>query len=438
MNIIEVNRNTLAALYENNPTSFEGITLEGNMLKYGSEEVDISKYNINDLLTDNENFVASLGNLSSEDVFKIIRLHATLLGTSQGITRGPAKDENESKQICEEIKQENPLMKSISVVHKNDEGIKREYINIVASDGKDHLFPNDRNVNVFMIYEFLKLQKGGNDVTPDELIEAVYRKLYDVHLSTAEDLMDKESTSEDFRNKLERINEPHKDSKTVRVVGNEEHDIAVISDMTDPTNHKVVTFDQNEFGDLVVNQHGNDASQDEYIMTQVDEVYDKEQDEEEVVALLINTQEFYDLINSPRLLTEEERNSVNLYYGYLGDLMMYEDYLVPELRKMLQDFKDFVYELQYGDVHIPLNDKQRESVDKLTEMEAAVKEADESKFQQSMVTEKVKRLERIRPVDNYGVPIDEDNAGMVSTIQVLAFIIGIAIILTAITLYLIS
>jgi hypothetical protein len=55
-----------------------------------------------------------------------------------------------------------------------------------------------------------------------------------------------------------------------------------------------------------------------------------------------------------------------------------------------------------------------------------------------MVTEKVKRLERIRPVDNYGVPIDEDNAGMVSTIQVLAFIIGIAIILTAITLYLIS
>ena len=120
--------------------------------------------------------------------------------------------------------------------------------------------------------------------------------MYDVHLSAAEDLMDKEGTSEDFRNKLNIINEPHKDSKTVKVVGNEEHDIAVISDMTDSTNHKVVTFDQNEFGDLVVNQHGNDASQDEYIMTQVDEVYDKEQDEEEVVALLINTQEFYDLL----------------------------------------------------------------------------------------------------------------------------------------------
>lgn len=438
MNIIEVNRNTLAALYEKNSSSFDGITLDGNMLKHGNEEVDISKYNINDLLTDNENFAASLGSLSPEDVFKIIRLHATLLGTSKGITRGPAKSEDDSQQKIEEIKLENPLLKSISIAYKDDEGIKREYINIVGSDGKDHLFPNDRNVNVFMIYDFLKLQKGGTDVTPDELIDAVYRKLYDVHLSTAEDLRDKDSTSVDFKNKIERINEPYKDSKTVSVVGDEKHDIAIISDMDDPTNHKVVTFNQNKFGDLVVNQHGNDASEDEYKMKQVDEVYDKEQDEEEVVALLINTQEFYDLINSPKLLTEEERNSVNLYYGYLGDLMMYEDYLVPELRKMLQDFKDFVYELQYGDVHIPLNDKQRESIDKLTDMETAVKEADESKLQHSMDTEKIKRLERIGPADNYGVPIDEDNAGMVSTIQVLAFIIGIAIILTAITLYLIS
>ena len=438
MNIIEVNRNTLAALYEKNSSSFDGITLDGNMLKHGNEEVDISKYNINDLLTDNENFAASLGSLSPEDVFKIIRLHATLLGTSKGITRGPAKSEDDSQQKIEEIKLENPLLKSISIAYKDDEGIKREYINIVGSDGNDHLFPNDRNVNVFMIYDFLKLQKGGTDVTPDELIDAVYRKLYESHLSTAEELRDKDSTSVDFKNKIERINEPYKDSKTVSVVGDEKHDIAIISDMDDPTNHKVVTFNQNKFGDLVVNQHGNDASEDEYKMKQVDEVYDKEQDEEEVVALLINTQEFYDLINSPKLLTEEERNSVNLYYGYLGDLMMYEDYLVPELRKMLQDFKDFVYELQYGDVHIPLNDKQRESIDKLTDMETAVKEADESKLQHSMDTEKIKRLERIGPADNYGVPIDEDNAGMVSTIQVLAFIIGIAIILTAITLYLIS
>ncbi len=456
MNTLEVNANTLATLYEQSPLSFEGITLDGNMLKYNGEEVDISEFNINDLLADNNNFAASLGSLSSEDVFKIIRLHATLLGNNNSVTRGPKKDEDESKKRIEIIKQENPLMRNISVVHKNDRGIKREYINIVASDGKDHLFPNDRNVNVFDMYELLKLQNGGRDVTPDELIAAIYRKLYDVKLGVAEDIMEKDNTSEDFANKLERVNEPYKDSKTVNVVGSEEHDIAIISDMTDPTNHRVVTFDQNEFGDLVVNQHGQNVVGTDTISrtntdstvvgaTQgVDETVESnneifEKDEEEIEALLIQTQEFYDLLNSPEQLTEEQRRSVDLYYAYLGDLLMYEDYLVPELRKMLQDFRAYVYELEYGDVHVPINDKQREAIAKLEEMNQTV-EVTQDGLEADKIDDGVKKLQRIRPADNYNgqTDRDEDNAGMISTVQVIAFIIGISIILTAVTLYLLS
>ena len=174
MDTLSVNANTLAMLYERCPQSFDGITLDDKMLKYKDEEVDISSFNINDLLSDpNSHFAASLDTLSPEDVFKIIRLHAVLLGGSKTITRGPEKDESNKK--IELIKQENPLMRNISVVKKNDDGIKREYINIVASDGKDHLFPNDRNVNIFDIYELLKLQNGGT-VTPDELLAAIYRK----------------------------------------------------------------------------------------------------------------------------------------------------------------------------------------------------------------------------------------------------------------------
>lgn len=454
MNTLEVNASTLAALYEQSPQSFEGITLDGNMLKYNGEEVDISSFNINDLLADNNNFAASLSSLKPEDVFKIIRLHATLLGNSNTVTNGQTKDEEESKKRIEIIKQENPLMRNISVVHKNDEGIKREYINIVASDGQDHLFPNDRNVNVFDIYELLKLQNGGNEVTPDELITAVYRKLYDVRLTGAEDLMRKETTSEDFANKLERVNDPYKHSKTVDVVASEEHDIAIIADRTDPGNHRVVTFDQNQFGDLVVNQHdqnvvGTDTvsrtTTDSTVVggnAQVDETVDStnevfEKDEEEVKALLITTQEFYDLLNSPEQLTEEQRNSVNLYYAYLGDLLMYEDYLVPELRKMLQDFREYVYELQYGDVHVPLNEKQREAITKLEEM-TQVQEVANENLEPDKIDDGIKKLQRIRPVDNYNTEPNDDNAGMISTVQVIAFIIGISIILTAVTLYLLS
>jgi hypothetical protein len=451
MNTLEVNARTLAVLNEQSPQSFTGMTLDGNMLKYNGEEVDISGFNINDLLVDNNNFAAALGSLPPEDVFKIIRLHATLLG-SNTITRVPAKEEDESQKKIETIKQENPLMRNISIVKKNDQGIKREYINIVDSTGKDHLFPNDRNVNVFDIYDLLKLQYG-DSVTPDQLIEAVYRKLYDVRLNTAENLMEKESTSEDFANKLERVNEPYRHDKNVDVVASEEHDIAIIADKNDPTNHRVVTFDQNEFGDLVVNQHNQNVVGTDTISrtstessvvgsaTGVDETVENEnqvfeEDEERIEALLIKTQEFYDLLNSPEQLTEEQRNSVNLYYGYLGDLSIYEDYLVPELRKMLLDFKAYVYELQYGDVQVPLNEKQREAITKLEEMEH-VDELSQDNLSPDKIDDSVKKLQRIRPVDNYNRQ-DEDNAGMVSTVQVIAFIIGIAIILTAVTLYLLS
>ena len=60
MNTLEVNANTLAVLYEQSPTSFDGITLDGNMLKYNGEEVDISGFNINDLLADNNNFAFTI------------------------------------------------------------------------------------------------------------------------------------------------------------------------------------------------------------------------------------------------------------------------------------------------------------------------------------------------------------------------------------------
>jgi hypothetical protein len=265
--------------------------------------------------------------------------------------------------------------------------------------------------------------------------------------------MEKESTSEDFANKLERVNEPYRHDKNVDVVASEEHDIAIIADKNDPTNHRVVTFDQNEFGDLVVNQHNQNVVGTDTISrtstessvvgsaTGVDETVENEnqvfeEDEERIEALLIKTQEFYDLLNSPEQLTEEQRNSVNLYYGYLGDLSIYEDYLVPELRKMLLDFKAYVYELQYGDVQVPLNEKQREAITKLEEMEH-VDELSQDNLSPDKIDGSVKKLQRIRPVDNYNRQ-DEDNAGMVSTVQVIAFIIGIAIILTAVTLYLLS
>jgi hypothetical protein len=103
---------------------------------------------------------------------------------------------------------------------------------------------------------------------------------------------------------------------------------------------------------------------------------------------------------------------------------------------MLDDFKAYVFELQYGEVHVPLNEKQREAITKLEEMQQ-VEALEQDNLSPEKIDDSVKKLRMIRPIDNYNRN-DEDNAGMVSTVQVIAFIIGIAIILTAITLYLLS
>ena len=238
------------------------------------------------------------------------------------------------------------------------------------------------------------------------------------------------------------------------VYGNEQHDIAVVRDLDDPTNHQVVTFDQNKFGDLVLQNHDqnvvgtdttitkgdkveetvSESGTDETVETET-EVFKK--DEEEVAELLISTQELYDLLNSSEELTEEQRKSVDLYYAYFGDLVLYEDYLLPELKEILNDFRGYVYNLQYGEIpedqerHI--NDKQQEAIDKSIAMEEKVATITQEELTEDKIKDGVKKLELLKPVNDYN-----NNTGSVSVLQVLAFIIGISIILTAITLYLIG
>ncbi len=447
MDILEVNKYTLANLYDQFPESFKDLTLDGNDLVYNGEKIDISKFNINDLLSEETNFATSLSVLSSEDIFKIVRLHALFLESKMTKT----VDDNATK--VEIIKKDNPLMKNISIISRVRDGSKEEYINIVDSSGEDHLFINDRNLNIFDIYDALRIKYSGRDVTPDELIYEINRRLYDVRMDNVSDILDSSEVSEDFENKMNRVNTPYKSDVTTSVYGNESHDIAIVRDLNQDDNHRVVTFDENEFGDLVLQSHEQNVVGTDTVMAQdsstevtgtdmgTDKTIDSENEvfektEEKVEAILISTKEFYELLNSPEELTEEQRKSVDLFYAYLGDLVLYEDYLLPGLREILNQFRLYVYELQYGDVpdeqerHI--NSKQQEAIDKSAEMELKAANVDSKELTDGKVQESVKKLELIKPKNN------NSNNGSVSVVQVVALIIGISIILTAVTLYLIG
>lgn len=436
MEIININRNTLAGMANAYPESFNDLGLEGNYLTFAGERVDISEFNINDLLAEDNAFASSLGILTSEDIFRIIRLHAVML---------KSKNEKQNLNKQEIIKKENPLLKNISIVTRTNEKGSEELINIVDSKGNDHLFENDRGLDLLYLCELIRNRKG-SDVTPEELIAIMHDKLPEVMLEKAERLAEKETTTEDFANKMRSVNEPYKGEKTMRVYGNQEHDVALVVDSNNLSNHEIVTFRKNEFGDFEQERHkqnvsGTDVSvkngdvsefsTDEEVSNDVElEGFVKDKKDQEIKAILIPSEEFYRLVNSPNELNETEKKNVDLYYGYLGDLVLYEDYLVPELKDILNKFRAFVYQLQYGDSGIEINNNQQKAIDKAVEFEEK-KNAVENERSLDKVEEEVKKLTLKNPDTN-------TQAGFVATMQVIAFIIGAAIVLTAITLYLLS
>ena len=307
MDILNVNLNTLADLYEEFPESFKGLSVDGNYLVYNGEKTDISKFNINDLLGDSSYFTSSLSILTPEDIFKIIRLHAIGLESLK-----PQKNKSEEK--AEIIKQENPLMRNISIIKKGQGIDTEEYFNIVDSNGRDNLFKNDRNVDIFAIYDYLKLSNPNKQVTPNELVEELNRKLPKINLSSAISFLNSSATSEDFKNKINILYEKYKDDQTIRILGNEQEDIAIIVDLSQFNNHKVVTFEKNEYGDIVFKTQNQNVNGIDTKLASDDETKDidstkslednnftktiQEQKKEEDIIKLISFNEFVYLIHS--------------------------------------------------------------------------------------------------------------------------------------------
>ena len=198
------------------------------------------------------------------------------------------------------------------------------------------------------------------------------------------------------------------------VMGNQENDVAIVTDYSAPGGHRVVTFDKNEFGDVVMESHGQNVNGIDTSAvgngTQEDVSFDNEIDSNSVtdatiennneiqtMARLISSQEFYALLNSDEALTEKQRQDVDLYYAYLGDLIIYEDYLVPELRNMLNEFRAYVYDLEYGERENEINEKQQEAVNKNRELEEKKALNNETETLEN-AKDNTKRLELIRQI----------------------------------------
>lgn len=438
MNILENNRQLLQNLRESYPLSTDGLRISGNYLFLGKESCDISKFNIYDLISDNSAFVANLDSLTSYDIFKIIQLHALVLESNY------AKDHNEEK--LEYLKNDNPLLRNITIIPKNERTGKDEIIVIVDSTGKDNVFVNTYNIDFFDVYSNVKSNVGGRDVTPEDLISELNRRIYDVQLDSETNIKNSSETSEDFQNKIQETGKPYNDSNSINVYGNEEQDIAIVADSRDRDAHQVVTYSRDEYGDTHIEKHNQNVSVDENeeMETQEDSnkeklnLEDSELKNEEVVLPLISEQEFYRLLQEENI-SEKDRMNLNTFYAFLGDLMIYEDYLLPDLNEVLNNYRLYVINLQSAidEERINPTRNQVEAIRKEEELEIKAQQYSEKdrvvdsepSFNQSQTEERVKRLEY-----RYNNP----NQGFVSTTVIIACIVLVAIIMTIVTFYLVK
>ena len=439
MNILEVNRGALANLYEQFPESFKGLRIQGQYLVYGGESCDISKFNIYDLINGSPNFSANLDTLTAEDIFRIIRLHTLSL---------QSKDKNEEKLNI--IKQENPLLRNVTIIPRNERTGKEEIINIVDSAGRDNMFVNTYRIDFFDVYEAVKAKSGGSEVVPEDLIAEINRRIHHVDLESNRDLEEKTDVREDFENKMRNVSEPYKGINSINVYGNEDLDVALVSDSRSKDDHEIVTFERNEFGDTVAENHKQDIqSQDTITRTnsattieteaktddvEEEDILQKDDIEDEIIPLISN-EEFYHLLNSNEELSEKQKEDIATYYAFLGDLMLYEEYLLPELMAVLNMFRSYILDLSVKaeEAEAALTHNQEDALDKAVELEEkAVKLKDtvvndelDYETTQQKANERALKLER---------RYKNASEGFVSTFAIIVCILIVVIILTIITL----
>jgi len=438
--ILNNNLDLLANLYEQYPDSFDGLRMQGEYLVYGDDACNISRFNLYDLVNNNRSFLANIDSLTAEDIFRIIRLHTISV-------------ENKSLGTLDQmeiIKKENPLLKNVTIIPRNERTGKEEIINIVDSNGKDNMFVNTYRIDFFDLYEDVKANVGSREVTPEDLIAEINRRIHKIELESARDFEEKSDLSEDFENKITRVNDPYQSSKTTNVYGNEEMDVALVSNELNPDKHEVVTFSNDEFGDTVIENHKQNIDGEDTIVkngsttttdtsaTKEDEVSEDvmaDDEVEEEIVNLISNEEFYRLVNSNQELSPKQKEDLRTYYAFLGDLMIYEEYLLPELMEVLNTFRAFILDLnvKLENAEAELTINQEDALKKAEELETKALEAQDKVINNELNFDKTaeKNYQRTLKLERKYQTTSE---GFISTFAIISIIVIVVIIMTIITL----
>ena len=367
MTILTKNLETLKKLMYYHPDIFKEITIANDNLNYNGSSISLNSIDIWNIISSNEHLKNDMDKITMDQLFDILKLNESL--SKQALTTNNANVYEHNNKVVGNLKENNKLMKNITMINRNRDMASEQYFNIIDSQGNVHIFKNDRGLDISKIYE--EFIMSNNEENLDQFIGLIDKKLPQVSLVKAMDIEDKQSVSEDFQNKLNEVREEFDGKLGVAVYGNEKEDMIVIVDKLNPEKNEVRTYKRDENYNLVTEKYTNDfenVSSENKKEENQEKLEQKEPNVEETINELISYKEFKNLINLDVPLNDEQKSNVKLWEQTLGDIYVYEEYLSSDILKFLDDYRKTMEEFEINKQNGMINKNQENALNNYYEI----------------------------------------------------------------------
>lgn len=388
----------------NQSPEFKKFDIRDNQIGFNGKYIDFTYFDFHDFYAKNPNFKNNLPNLNAEALFEILQIHAKFYD-----------EENKKQEMTTEdfdnITKDNEILQKFHLIHNNKkvEGIVKNYIHYQDKSGKNYLLSDTNGEDVLKAYDALLLSRG-QDFTEEELFAYLNSGKKSITLECLNDALMRNNATEEHLNNLKLLNDRnHAIGNTLDTpLGNDEEKIYI-------SNGVIITFNLNKHNEYVKESHEmSGESKDVSIESGIQE--EKIVEKEKIP--LITFEEYSDLIFKQSSYTEEEENKIKIFENYIFDVIVYKDYLIPEIYEYYTkvcNLTNYLYAIKEPTQNIIDTIKRYEDV--FARSENVVLEN---------VPEKVAKLIRTNP--------NLDKAGSTSTAIYITFLIIIIGILAAILL----
>ena len=382
----------------NQSPEFKKFDIKDNQIGFNGQLIDFTYFDFYDFYAKNPNFKNNLPNLNAEAIFEILQIHAKFYD-----------EENKKQEMTTEdfdnLTKDNEILQKFHLIHNNKkvEGVVKNYIHYQDKSGKNYLLSDTNGEDVLKAYDAL-LAGRGQDFTEAELFAYLNSGKKSITLECLNEALMRNNATEEHLNNLKLLNDRnHAIGNTLDTpLGNDEEKIYI-------SNGVIITFNLNKHNEYVKESHEvSGESKDVSIESSVQE--EKIVEKEKIP--LISFEEYSELIFKQSPYTEEEENKIKIFENYIFDVIVYKDYLIPEIYEYYTQFCNLTNYLY------AIKDPTQNIIDTIKRYEDMFARSENVVLEN--VPEKVAKLIRTNP--------NLDKAGSTSTaiyITILIIVIGI-------------